>query len=500
MKIEEKNRNYSYEEKKNGKFLIYYRKNAKNGNKLNISGTFSPENGYIITSRSKKEMTIDAINEFNDTFNKENSFNSIFNFKEYLQNGGAEYILDFYDKIHCQKHTDKIKEFEEKGEEIPTFLYYNQRTIKEKLHYIKEKEEEYKEITAISESFFEDIATKLDDPDVMKKLDNYFSFMSSFHNYSLNNQYFLMMQVMVHNEFAKENGLEPLTPTLFASKSSFEAIKNKEGKYIEITAPVSKAFEVLRPIIKTIYELDENGKKKINPETKKPIVAVDKSGNKKQYPVGYTMEKVYDISQTNAVEIGAVEELKYRTFGNIDKDEVNKMMKKAEDAFGITIAYEQMDSDTGGYYRPSSHHIAINENNEPTHQLSSLFHEMGHSIMHNTDDYDAMHQDRGAKETQAEMVSYIIMKQFYDIGNASELYLGSWGAKGKELKEHLGVVNDAVISIVSRMGLDSSFSEINTKVNQAKIENSSKSFIKKVDKTAEKIEKAKETDILVKKD
>ncbi len=117
---------------------------------------------------------------------------------------------------------------------------------------------------------------------------------------------------------------------------------------------------------------------------------------------------------------------------------LNDLYKEVRDKYNIKIEEKKLEPNLGGYYQKNKNLIVINNHNlkSTNSKVGTLFHELGHHLLHGQDNYKDIHLDTGQKEGERESVSYIISK-FLDIEQKSELYLKSWDRNAVNMKEHL---------------------------------------------------------------
>ena len=305
-----------------------------------------------------------------------------------------------------------------------------------------------KEVFKELDDKLEMLAERLDCPETEKEIKEFLKFQSKFYSYSFNNQFILYMQAM-----QREMQIEKVASFDFWKKQ-----KNDKGETVNVKRG-SKGLKVFVPVEYMLYEQDENGGYILDEKSKK-ILKLDENGNviKK---LGFKLGNVFDVSQTTAKSIGAYKELEYRNRTAEISDNVYSELKNCiEKAFNIKITEEIMSgSACGGYCEYAGKNIVINSSPERTTAMktSTLFHELGHAIMHSElvvsgeVKEDKLH--RGMREGQAEAFSYVL-SSFFGIENKSELYIKTWGSDKDSLKECISAVSNAVRKAFNKLSLD----------------------------------------------
>lgn len=230
----------------------------------------------------------------------------------------------------------------------------------------------------------------------------------------------------------------------------------------------SKSYPIFVPIIKKakrdepVYETDEKGNL-IRDIDGNPVPKLDEDGNpiyktiQKSYLTGFTTGNVFDIKQTNAKELGVSQTVmeKYINMSKndivIDDDTYQNIIKKIENQYNIDIVEAEMrENDAGGVFYPQLNKIVINTAmcSDNSTKLSTLFHELGHALMHGfktDEEYNNSHnKDTTQKEIEAETFSYLLSAQF-GVNKRSDVYVHSFlrTIDKKERKQVLfGLINN----------------------------------------------------------
>jgi hypothetical protein len=292
------------------------------------------------------------------------------------------------------------------------------------------------------------LAERLDSPETENEIKEFLKFQSKFYNYSFNNQFILYMQAV-----QRKIQIEQVASFDFWKKQ-----KNDKGEKVSVKRG-SKGLKVFVPIEYILYEQDNKGNFILNDKNKK-TPKLDDNGNviKK---LGFKLGNVFDVNQTTAKTIGVYKELEYRNSIIKISDNVYYELKSSiEKSFQINITEKIMiDSACGGYCKYSSNSIVINSNPERTvaMKISTLFHELGHSLMHSNlvlnGKVNENELHRGMREGQAEAFSYVL-SSFIGVENKSELYIKTWGNDKDSLKECISTISKAVKTAFNKLSLD----------------------------------------------
>jgi len=308
-------------------------------------------------------------------------------------------------------------------------------------------------------------------PETNKAIQDYLDQFTKFHNYSASN-YFLIEE-QAFQRFGHESRISYLR-----SFDDWGKIANEKGEYVKINKG-EVGYNIVIPIPKRQYEMDADGKEILDAEGKK-IPLLDKDG-KQVWKTTFGVGSVFDISQTNAFEIGAVKKLPYRENGsNITEEFVQDMAEQIRKAYDLKIDFKYLkDENLGGIYNSADDTIIINNNQKrnPSAQLSSLFHELGHAQMHNLKAMEehknttGQELSKGQKEVQAEAFGYIFAKEF-GINNKSELYLKGWKDKltANDLRELFTNVKKAANRTVYKLNIAQQYEIVHEDLPEVKLQ------------------------------
>ncbi len=293
---------------------------------------------------------------------------------------------------------------------------------------------------------FEKLAKNLDTPETENQIKNYFKFAGQFHNYSIRNQMLIADEAML-----RDTNVEHV-----ASFKKWSELKNDEGQKASVKKG-EKGFSILVPVTYMKYELDENRKYKLN-ATGKKIPKRDEKGNIEK-GLKFKAGTVFDVNQTTAKEIGAYKTLDYRSKIKVNENLFDRLSNDISKKFNVNVSCEPTGSASKGYYSYEENKIVVDSAYSASEKISTLFHELGHHQIHGkqfqegTLNYDNLHENRGAREGEAESFSYIL-SSMSGIENKSELYISSWGDDSKSLKERFQVITGAAKEAIETLNLE----------------------------------------------
>lgn len=308
-----------------------------------------------------------------------------------------------------------------------------------------------KEIFEGFDKKIKELEDKIESPETEKEIRDWLKFQSKFHNYSLHNTIWMMMQAK-----ARDFEIERVAPF-----KKWSEMKGAEDQKVSI-AKGSKGFTVLFPYERISYERDENGKF-IEDESGKRIPELDENGKIikiTQFGVGY----VFDVKQTNAKEIGAFKELEHRGEAvEIDADLVKEVADRITAKYKIPVDFVKDPGCTaGGWYNPCDKKIGVNlavcKNN--AHRLGTLMHELGHAKT-----LDDCQDSRKLAEGKAEAFAYAACSAF-GIERESQLYIKHWVSDDHSLKEVMGDISKKVREAFKDLQLNELAQEHSQELNQ----------------------------------
>ena len=306
---------------------------------------------------------------------------------------------------------------------------------------IKTNEEKRQEVKNKLNSIDEQLAAlaeKLDLPETTEEIKKVLEFQANFYRYSFNNQMFLFFQAKERDYYLEQ----------VASFQYWTKLKRGSKKNVSIRKG-EHGFCVLVPVEYTLYERDEEGNFVLNQEHEK-IPMLDENGNIKKgitFKLGY----VFDVNQTNAKEIGIYKKLAYRNSeSDINSKVFDKLLESVKNTYDVNFDFKNLGA-AGGYYKQSENLIVINNSPDKTtaNRISTLFHELGHFLMHSNDEDIA----REKAEGEAEGFSYIL-SSFFGINNKSELYIKSWGNNAEEFKATMENISNTAKKAMNDLKLE----------------------------------------------
>jgi len=301
------------------------------------------------------------------------------------------------------------------------------------------KSDKGKEIFDNFDKKLKELEKKIESPETEKEIRDWLKFQSKFHNYSFHNTIWMMFQAKV-----RKVEIEQVAPF-----KKWTEMTGEQDQKVSINKG-AKGFTVLFPYHRIVYERDEKGRF-LTDDNGERIPELDENGKIKkitQFGVGY----VFDVSQTNAKEIGAFRELNYRGEAvEINADLLKEVADRITEKYQIPVEFVKDPSCTaGGWYNPCDKKIGINlstcKNN--AHRLGTLFHELGHART-----IDDCKNSRKLAEGQAEAFAYAACSAF-GIERDSQLYIKHWVSDDYSLKEVMGDISKKVREAFSDLQLN----------------------------------------------
>ena len=323
------------------------------------------------------------------------------------------------------------------------------------------------------------LSKQLKDPKTKEKATEsmlrYLEQFNSLHNYSSRNIMLAMIQ-------GKERGIEVSRLGSYDSWKELKGTeKDKDGNFKEVSVlKGEKGLSILVPVFKNRFleqrDLDKNAK---NPfalvldENGEKIPVMQKVKNEKgeivevqkQELAYFSLGKVFDISQTNAYEIGAVKKPSKVNLGEFDGQitdfTLQTIAEKITKAYGIEVNFGALNRGARGFYQQHDDgrkEIFIdNRHLSEVSQMATLFHELGHAVMkHNHND------DIGVKEVQAEAFAFILSRKFgLDITSAE--YISNYVSNVENADEFFKLVEPVkkeVAKAYEKLDLQSEFEKL----------------------------------------
>ena len=272
-----------------------------------------------------------------------------------------------------------------------------------------------------------------------EKYKSYLSTMSKFHNYSFNNTLLIAMQ---KPEATLVAGYQ-------AWQKNFNRHVNKGEKGIRILAPapykIKEERDKLDPVTGEVM-LDKDGM----PQTEEVEVKIP----------AFRAVSVFDVSQTDGEPIPELEakELLSTVEGYED------FIKAVTFVAPVPISFEDIPSDSKGFFSPTEKRIAVQEGMSESQTLKTMVHEIAHSMLHDKEvnkDILAPAKDRNTKEVEAESIAYTVCQHFgIDTSEYSFGYIAGWstGRDMKELKSSLDTIRRTASELIT--GIEEQLREI----------------------------------------
>ena len=147
--------------------------------------------------------------------------------------------------------------------------------------------------------------------------------------------------------------------------------------------------------------------------------------------------------------------LQYRDSSvDIEDSVVENLIENISTKYNVPIRFENITNGANAYYSLEKDEIVLSVKLQSNaHKISSLFHELGHKIMHSDIPYDEIHKNKGLIEGEAESFSKVL-SNLYGIQNNSELYISTWGNSGEDLRDRLEKISTTAVDAIRTLGLD----------------------------------------------
>ncbi|WP_072679520.1 ArdC-like ssDNA-binding domain-containing protein [Arcobacter sp. LA11] len=291
------------------------------------------------------------------------------------------------------------------------------------------------------EKDLEELIKKLDNPKTEEIVKEFYSNVARFNNYSFNNIWLL-------NSQAQLRAMDLSYVSSFKQWQNMEVKVNKGRQALKVFAP-KQNYKVQR---------DENNKA-IKDSKGRYKYILDNNNQKIKTDISFILVPVFDVSQTNAKELEKIKPLSYSNpYSTISKEMLQELYEEVKKKFNVSIEEKKLKESLGGYYQISNKHIVINSNSKKSlnSKVGTLFHELGHHLMHGQDNYKKIHLDTSQKEGERESVAYIVSKHI-GITQNSELYLKSWDRDANNMKEHLKKIVDTSKEIMKEIDFETIF-------------------------------------------
>lgn len=305
----------------------------------------------------------------------------------------------------------------------------------QKKSYKQVREQQKEEKPDYVKEQLEKMLSKASDEETKQELLKFYREVAKFNNFSFQNILRLMQQSL-------ERGNFDISYVQSGKKWVNDGVRINKGE---------KAMKVLAP--KTMYEIErgEDGKPiMIGKDKKNYKYKLDENGKRIKSGVKFIEVPVFDASQTNAEKIGKLPDLGYRNKReNISDEMLDEILTEVAKKYDLKIIEKDLKQpNLGGYYRKDTKEIVINTGGigsdgksvkTNSQMLSTLFHELGHHLLHGNENYDAIHMDKSQKEGEAESVSYILSSHV-GIEQNSHLYIKGWDRDLDSMKKSMNKI------------------------------------------------------------
>ena len=239
-------------------------------------------------------------------------------------------------------------------------------------------------------------------------LTNYLTAMSRFHNYSFGNVLEIARQMPTATRVA-----------------GFRAWKDL-GRSVNAGA---KGIRILAPIVGVRRKKDSEAQKDITKQNERVLL-------------GFRNAYVFDITQTNGVDLPAMQEVSGDPGDNIDRIAVF-----LEDR-GIQLVYS--DDLKGALGKSYGGRIAILNGQSKAEQFSTLVHETAHELLHKAERRTAT--TKTVRELEAESVAFVVGKAVGLLtGTASADYIQLYQGNASLLAESLEVIQQTANVILAAL-------------------------------------------------
>lgn len=266
--------------------------------------------------------------------------------------------------------------------------------------------------------YINDLANATDQAAMDAAIRNYLTFYSRFHNYSLTNSFLIWLQKKDAKRVAGYN----------TWKKNNRGVK-KGATPIWIWFPMQ---------VKVGGEVDTTGV---------DFGEVDDAVRKGQTVTRFSMGKVYDISDTYALnDEGNIPETPKWFADNEPSDVADELIERLKvfaESLNIKITKENAKGGEKGF--SAGEHINLSSDIAGVGEASTFVHELAHELLHwktKSPFYidDPNLQTAEMRELQAESVSYAVMKYFELPVTQHPTYLALWKANKEKIMSNLNVI------------------------------------------------------------
>ena len=216
-------------------------------------------------------------------------------------------------------------------------------TIIPKEDYIKQKEQEKKEVLLKLQQGVKDIFES-------EKYKDFLKAYSRFHDYSINNTILILMQKPEAERVAS-----------FQTWKKLGRNVNKGEKGIKVLVPIPYKYQ------KRVEKIDKNGEKATED--------IDLKG------LSFRLGNVFDTSQTQGKELPTL-----TTELTENSPDIKRAIHAVELSSPVPIHYDKPVGKANGYYHLEEKYIAIRLGMSDSQTFKTLIHEVSHSILHSLDE------------------------------------------------------------------------------------------------------------------
>ena len=239
-------------------------------------------------------------------------------------------------------------------------------------------------------------------------LTNYLTAMSRFHNYSFGNIL----------EIARQMPTATRVAGFWTWKNLGRSVKARQ-----------KGIRILAPIVGVHRKKKEEAQKDITKQNERVLL-------------GFRNAYVFDVSQTDGVELPALHEVSGDPGENIDRLAAFVKSKGIQLVYNSNIA-PALGMSYGG-------RIAILPGQSKAEEFSTLVHETAHELLHKTERRTAT--TKTVRETEAEAVAFVVGKAVGLVsGTASADYIRLYYGNASLLAESLEVIQETASVILAAL-------------------------------------------------
>jgi len=279
-------------------------------------------------------------------------------------------------------------------------------TIIPKEEYIKQKEQEKKEVLLRLQQGVKDVFES-------EKYREFLKAYSKFNDYSINNTILILMQ----KPEAERVGS-------FQTWKRLGRNVNKGEKGIKVLVPIPYKYQ------KRVERIDTNGVKDTED--------VELNG------LSFRLGNIFDISQTQGKELPTL-----TTELTENSPDIKRAIHAVELNSPVPIHYDKPVGKANGYYHLEDKYIAVRLGMSDSQTFKTLIHEVSHSMLHSIDE---IKYDRKVQEVQAESVAFLVCSKYkIDTSTYSFGYISGYSSNKdtRELKSSLDTITKCADEITN---------------------------------------------------